>query len=808
MKRHAVFCIVIILIVMLAGFSPLRAQWTEDGFGVCRAVGEQADCVIASDGSGGSIIAWRDLRDGSAHKIFAQRLDACGNPLWSPGGIPICSAVFNQFQPAIVPDGAGGAIIAWEDHRSGGYDDIYAQRVDAGGTLLWVSTGVAISAAAFHQDVPVMVSDGSGGAIITWRDIRNGFDYDVYAQRVDPSGMVQWTTDGVSISATTNHQTLPAITTDGSGGAIISWSDTRNGNYDIYAQRVNTSGTVQWTINGVGICTATNTQNNQEMVLAASGGAIIVWYDFRSGTNSDIYAQKIDVSGTVQWTVNGIAICNAAESQSNPVLIPVSSGGALIAWSDGRDATHYHIYAQRIDANGNFQWAYRGIPVCTESGNKYMECAVPDGNDAMIMFWQDLRSATYYDVYTQKLDQYGEILWTATGVPVSTADEHQLNYAAVTDGKGGAIVVWEDSRSGSYNDIFAQRLDADGCWGCPVPEIISVGDVPQDQGGYVNIAWNASQYDPLGEIVEYTIWRALDIPQAMVLMARDACLLESPADIPSATTGPVLREGLLYGEPYYWEMIDSHDAYFIDTYSKIVRTAFDSTATSNDYHYFQIIAHSAAPSVFWVSEPDSGYSADNLAPCIPLSLAGEQMFGPTGLQLTWDRNTEPDMDCYNVYRGIAEEFTPGPGNLLAAECDTALFDGGWEWDGGYFYKVAAVDVHGNESPYALLRPNQVTGDDPMPLPDATFLAQNFPNPFNPVTNIGFGIKESGHISIRIYDAAGRLVTTLVDEARPAGRYTTEWNGQNTDGSSAASGVYFYRLTTREFEETKKMILLR
>jgi hypothetical protein len=220
------------------------------------------------------------------------------------------------------------------------------------------------------------------------------------------------------------------------------------------------------------------------------------------------------------------------------------------------------------------------------------------------------------------------------------------------------------------------------------------------------------------------------------------------------------------------------------------------------------MAHTDDPLVFLTSEPDSGYSVDNLAPCPPLALAGEQSFTPEGLLLTWAPNEEPDIDCYRIYRGTDPGFTPGTGNLLVQQCDTLLLDDGWSWDVGYWYKVAAVDIHGNESVFAVLGPDMVTGEDPMPLPDATFLAQNYPNPFNPITNIGFGIKEQGHVSLRIYDAAGRLVTTLIDESRPAGNYTAEWNGRDNSGSTVASGVYFYRLTSKEFEETKKMILLR
>ena len=96
----------------------------------------------------------------------------------------------------------------------------------------------------------------------------------------------------------------------------------------------------------------------------------------------------------------------------------------------------------------------------------------------------------------------------------------------------------------------------------------------------------------------------------------------------------------------------------------------------------------------------------------------------------------------------------------------------------------------------------------MPVPATTFLAQNYPNPFNPITTIGFGLKAPGHVSLRVYDASGRLVTTLIDGSRPAGSYTTEWNGKDQNGSTVASGVYFYKLTATEFVETKKMILLR
>ena len=153
---------------------------------------------------------------------------------WAADGVEVCDEAANQRYPRIAPDGTGGAIITWEDER-GGNQDIYAQRVDSGGTPLWDADGMPVSTAAGSQCDQRLVSDGAGGTIITWEDERGG-DWDIYAQRVDSDGERLWENvpgsgdyNGIPVCTAVNNQENPRLTTNGEGGAIITWQDFRCG---------------------------------------------------------------------------------------------------------------------------------------------------------------------------------------------------------------------------------------------------------------------------------------------------------------------------------------------------------------------------------------------------------------------------------------------------------------------------------------------------------------------------------------------------------------------------------------------------
>ena len=183
------------------------------------------------------------------------------DPAWPTDGRALCTAANSQYAATIVVDQEGGAIVAWQDFRNSttGYD-IYAQHVLASGAVdpAWPADGRALCTAANSQYSPAIIVDGAGGAIVTWYDYRGGITYDIYAQHVLASGAVDpvWPVDGRALCTAANSQDYATIVSDGAGGAIVAWEDGRTSGttgIDIYARRVYASGEVS----GVPPATAT-----------------------------------------------------------------------------------------------------------------------------------------------------------------------------------------------------------------------------------------------------------------------------------------------------------------------------------------------------------------------------------------------------------------------------------------------------------------------------------------------------------------------------------------------------------------------
>ena len=208
--------------------------------------------------------------------------------------------------------------------------------MNAAGASQWTAGGVVLSNVDAFRERAHLVSDGASGAIAAWSDARSGIN-DIYAQRVNNAGTLQWGAGGMAVCTATSWQWLSGLAADGSGGAVLSWSDERNGFADVYAQRVNSAGTAQWTANGVQVVSAARGQY-EAALHSVAGAAVLVWTDFRDSANRLLYSQKLNSSGVAQWTADGVTATLfsmvSAEAGRDRVRVTwaVTGGDAITAY--------------------------------------------------------------------------------------------------------------------------------------------------------------------------------------------------------------------------------------------------------------------------------------------------------------------------------------------------------------------------------------------------------------------------------------------------------------------------------------------
>jgi hypothetical protein len=176
--------------------------------------------------------------------ILGQRVDASGVPLWGSGGAALCIAAGDQLDARLVSDGSGGVILAWSDGRSGLHNDVYALRVNGWGVSQWPMHPLGLSVSNMLDDTgaPSLVADGAGGAVVAWHGGQADYE-DIYAQRIGADGTVVWTLGGKIVSSAFGQKWEPQVVSDCAGGGVMAWSDHRSAaDFDVYAQRMERNG--------------------------------------------------------------------------------------------------------------------------------------------------------------------------------------------------------------------------------------------------------------------------------------------------------------------------------------------------------------------------------------------------------------------------------------------------------------------------------------------------------------------------------------------------------------------------------------
>ena len=426
----------------------------------------QEDPVITRTSDNNYVIAWIDFSADLDGDVYAQKIDGEGNLLWQEGGVPVCTLAGMQIDLNMEPDNEGGVYIIWVDSRNPS-KDLFGQRLSANGSPLWIVNGIPIANGLGDEMQNTMLPDGEGGMIIAYTHSYAGND-DLYAKRFNANGTMVWQNTLV-ISEAEGSQSDIRMAALNDGNFVFTWADKRSADTDIYAQKINLAGDLLWGSylivysdqNGLA-----RPQVNPRIVKTSDNGVIIVWEDFRLDTqNPDLFAQKISASGIKQWSEQGIALCTAEFAQVGPRLASDNNGGCFVVWDDLRNgnAPNVDIYAQHLSASGNALWEANGKAICI-APNEQSGSLIKVSNNIVFINWMDIRNGSV-GIYYQALTYEGTVLLAVNGAEVfwGLSGDAPLDNYLILKRSSDVVIIWQDTRfaNDGYR-LFFQFLNPDG----------------------------------------------------------------------------------------------------------------------------------------------------------------------------------------------------------------------------------------------------------------------------------------------------------------------------------------------------------
>lgn len=407
-------------------YGEIAPGWPLEGLALCDTTREQRGLDLIADGTGGAIALWADDRDqphgvnGSLRDLFAQRIRMDGSIAsgWLPKGSPVTRSPHVQIaseRPALASDGSSGAYFIWEDWQqldNAQQIDVYMQRLTGQGVPApgWPLNGRVLSAALDVQWLPIVASDGAGGAFASWidyRDLPGEWDLfqpgEAFGSRVlaDGSDAPGWSPGGQLLRQGRGRP--DAIIADGTGGAYIVHAlptGDAQGESLFVAQRVTASGgpAFGWPPEGVVLCAAPGRRNLGPSCADELGGLLTAW---AGEPGAEVYVTRLRPDGTRPpgWPEDGLIVSSTEPTpygEFDPSIAPDGLGGCYVAWERPTGTSRVSVL-QHITASGTVAvgWPAGGMLLPLVGTSTTNAAVVADGFGGVLVVYTSPTGSPY-----------------------------------------------------------------------------------------------------------------------------------------------------------------------------------------------------------------------------------------------------------------------------------------------------------------------------------------------------------------------------------------------------------------------------
>jgi len=406
------------------------------------------------------------------------------------------------------------------------------------------------------------------------------------------------------------------------------------------------------------------------------------------------------------------------------------------------------IFAQRVDSIGNRLWGDNGVPVVDmNSSYDYLDVSVSEFDDEIIITYLEQSSNMNGDVFSKRLDSLGNETWE-DGLVVITGSNDPKSDLKAEKGSNCLFISWSENGS-----IYAHCLRDDGSLG--PPDIIPSVDC---DSGYVEIDGLCFYEDDLAvlqNMIDNSYESGIDL----------GCEEE---DAYCGSPNPYMDDP----ESWFLNNVDGEEYNFADGDSIVeplelgIQEWVDGRLTSimcGAYIYCQL-SGPIPSNINDLTEIDQfRFEGNYFSEYIPETICELNIDHEDGLlfDLSWNLLCPPYPSC--IEENVGEQDI--------ADCE----------------QVSTIDGT---------------------IPNSFELKNAYPNPFNPVTTIGYIMPEDGLVNITIFDMMGREINTILNSPQLAGYRSIQWDATNDQGAPVSAGIYLYRIRVGDFIQTKKMILLK
>jgi len=523
---------------------------------------------------------------------------------------------------------------------------------------------------------------------------------------------------------------------------------------------------------GIAIDTVTNEQRYSSLAFDGTN-YLVIWEDFRSGFQWDIYGVRLNQTGVVLDS-NSIVISAASVNSQYSPSIAFDGTNYLVVWFC---SVINDIVGIRVNELGTVVDTI-SITITNAINGQYNPRIAFDGTNYLVV-WDDYRNGEFSDIYGSRVNQSGLVL-DPNGIVISPELNWQ-EFPSLCFGGSNYFVVWKDDR-GDWPDIFGARVNRAGLVLDPNGIRISNGE---NDKGFASAAFDGTNY--------FVVWSEERFPNEWYIYGSRV-----------SQTGIVL-------DPNGIPLVSASNSFW----GPHVSIAFDGTnylMIWEDYRGIDYDIYGTRLNQFGIVLDPNG---------IPISTAGSDqafpsvVFEGSNFLVIWeDYRSGYDSDIYgaklNTSGTVIDSFfvSVQPGNqyspaLVKGSGNQALITySGWT-DSINHHPANTMRIWGKFYPFVGME------DECSTLYAKGLMPEIYPNPFRNLTQIKYAIKKRGDVSIKIYDIAGKSVRNLIMDNQEIGIHIINWDGRDDMNHKLPAGVYFCSLrTSKGISETKEIIILR